>query len=161
MNRAILFLTLPLLTACSVFGAPSRHSEPEHQSVMSLWGLYRDCQRSHDVESALSAAKQLRQSADLQVGPASDLPSGLEGFVKKQPVRTTVDPKAMAASCTLQAARASLDAGRHEEAEQLLSAVVHTYPESEYAFYVRQAELWMKDLPPADLDSERPSTSNL
>jgi outer membrane protein assembly factor BamD (BamD/ComL family) len=67
----------------------------------------------------------------------------------------------MAASCTLQAARASLDAGRNQEAEQLLSAVVHTYPESEYAFYVRQAKIWMKDLPDADLNSERTPASNL
>ncbi len=97
----------------------------------------------------------------MQVVLTSDLPGGLEGFVRKQPVRTTVDPKAMAASCTLQAARASGDAGRHEEAEQLLSAVVHTYPESEYAFYVRQAKLWMKDLPHADLNSEQSSASTL
>lgn len=139
MSRAILFLTLPLLTACSVFGAPSRHNEPGHQSVMSLWELYRDCQKSRDVEAALSAAKELRQSTDLQEVPASDLPVGLDGFVWKQPVRTTVDPKAMAASCTLQAARASLDTGRHQEAQQLLHAVMRNYPESDYAFYVEQA----------------------
>jgi hypothetical protein len=161
MSRASLFFILPLLTACSVFGAPSRHNEPGHQSVMSLWELYQDCQKSHDVEAALSTAKRLRQSADLQVGPVSDVPGALEGFVERQPVRTTVDPKAMAASCTLQAARASLDAGRNQEAEQLLSAVVHTYPESEYAFYVRQAKIWMKDLPDADLNSERTPASNL
>ena len=128
---------------------------------MSLWELYRDCQGSRDVETALSAAKELRQSADLQIIPASDLPAGLDGFVRKQPVRTTVDPKAMAASCTLQAARASMDAGRHEEAQHLLYSVMRNYRESEYAFYVERAKVWMRDLPATDLPAEFRSASEL
>lgn len=161
MNRAIVLLTLPLLAACSLWADPSRSTAPEHQSVMSLWQLYRDCRGSRDVERALSAAKELRQSADLQITPASDLPAGLDGFVRKQPVRTTVDPKAMAASCTLQAARASMDAGRHEEAQQLLYAVMRNYPESDYAFYVERARVWMKDLSGGDRGVELPSISDL
>jgi hypothetical protein len=162
MNRTILCLTLPLVTACSLFSAKNPQSEPPHQSVMSLWELYRDCRESHDVEAALSAARELKQSADnMQVVPASDLPGGLDGFVRKQPIRTTVDPKAMAASCTLQAAKASLDAGRREEAQQLLQAVMRNYPESEYAFYVEQAKDWMRDLPSESLNLEQPSTSDL
>ena len=128
---------------------------------MSLWELYRDCRQSGNVETALSAARQLRQSADMQVVPASDLPGGLDGFVMKQPVRTTVDPKAMAASCTLQAAKVSLDAGRQQEAQQLLHAVMRNYPESEYAFYVQRAKDWMRDLPPGTFDREQPSISEL
>ena len=161
MNRLILLSTLPLVAACSLFSGPSRESESVHQSVMSLWELYRNCQGSRDVEGALSAARQLRQSADLQVVPATELPAGLDGFVGKQPVRTTVDPKAMAASCTLQAARASMEAGRHEEAHQLLHAVLRNYPESEYAFYVERARMWMKDLPAGDPSVELPSVSDL
>ncbi|WP_447599137.1 hypothetical protein [Nitrospira sp. Nam80] len=161
MSRTILCLTLPLLAACSLFSTHDHPSEPQDRSVMSLWELYRDCQQSHNVEAALSAARQLRQSADMQVMPTSDLPGGLDGFVMKQPVRTTVDPKAMAASCTLQAAKASLDAGRPEEAQQLLHAVMRNYPEAEYAFYVERAKDWMRDLPPGALDPEQPSISDL
>jgi TolA-binding protein len=161
MNRSVVLLIVPLLAACSLFSGPSRESEPADQSVMSLWELYRDCRGSRDVEAALAAARQLRQSADRQAVPATELPAGLDGFVRKQPVRTTVDPKAMAASCTLQAARASMDAGRHEEAHQLLHAVVRNYPESEYAFYVERARVWMKDLPAGDPAGEPASVSEL
>ena len=161
MNRAIIFVILPLWTACSLFSGPSRQSEPSPQSVMPLWELYRDCQGSRDVETTLSAAKELRQSADRQIISASDLPAGLDGFVRKQPVRTTVDPKAMAASCTLQAARASMDAGRHEEAKQLLYSVMRNYQEAEYAFYVERAKIWMRDLPAADPHAELRSASEL
>jgi hypothetical protein len=161
MRRAVLLFSLPLIAACALSDVSSRDGEPAQQSVMSLWQLYRDCRGSRDVESALSAAKELRQSADLQAVAASALPSGLDGFVEQQPVRTTVDPKAMAASCTLQAARASIDAGRHEEAEQLLHAVVRSYPESEYAFYVERARIWMKDLPAGDAAVETSSASEL
>jgi hypothetical protein len=161
MNRAILLSTLPLLAACSFFSGPSRQGEPAQQSVMSLWDLYRDCRGSSDVEKTLSAARELRQSADLQPVPTTELPAGLDGLVSKQPVRTTVDPKAMAASCTLQAARASMEAGRHEEAQQLLYAVMRNYPESEYAFYVERARGWIMDLPAGDPTVEPAAPSEL
>ena len=119
-----------------------------------MWELYRHCQSSGDVETVLSAAKELQQSADTHVVPAPDVPKSLDRFVTKQPVRTTVDPKALAASCTLQAARTSLNAGRDQEAEQLLHAVVSSYPESDYTFYVAQAKVWIQELHgPGSLDS--------
>ena len=147
MTRCVLALTALSLIGCQPFASSAPRSERPPQSVMSLWELYRDCQKSRDVETALSTAKELRQSADMHVVPASDLPGGLDAFIRKQPVRTTVDPKAMAASCTLQAARASIDAGRHVEARQLLQAVMTNYPEPDYVFYVEQAKVWMRDLP--------------
>lgn len=114
------------------------------------------------MEYAVLAAQRLRQSADTHVVPTADLPGGLDRLVRKQPVRTTVDPRAMAASCTLQAARASLDAGRHKVAEQLLRTLVRSYPETEYVFYVEQAKLWMKEIPPAsDFESNLHSISSL
>ena len=102
-----------------------------------MWELYRHCHSSGDVETVLSAAKQLQQSADTHVVPAPDVPKSLDRFVTKQPVRTTVDPKALAASCTLQAARTSLSAGREQEAEQLLYAV------SDLGHIIETAWRWM------------------
>lgn len=159
--KVVITLLSFVLAGCQAFSKPDEHvSSPP--SVMSLWDLYRDCQKSGDVEDALSAAQRLRQSADTHVLPTADLPGGLDRLVRKQPVRTTVDPKAMAASCTLQAARASLDAGRHKEAEQLLHSLVYSYPEMEYAFYVEQAKLWMRELPQAsDFESDHHPISSL
>ncbi len=135
-----------LLAGCQWFDSSTRTVQPRSTSVMSMWELYRHCQSSGDVETVLSAAKQLQQSADTHVVPAPDVPKSLDRFVTKQPVRTTVDPKALAASCTLQAARTSLSAGRGQEAEQLLYAVVLSYPESDYTFYVAQAKVWIEEL---------------
>lgn len=135
-----------LLAGCQLFDSSTRAAQPRSTSVMSMWELYRHCQSSGDVETVLSAAKQLQQSADTHVVPAPDVPKSLDRFVTKQPVRTTVDPKALAASCTLQAARTSLSAGRGQEAEQLLYAVVLSYPESDYTFYVAQAKVWIEEL---------------
>jgi len=135
-----------LLAGCQLFDAPTQSPAVRSTSVMSMWELYRHCQSSGDVETVLSAAKQLQQSADTHVVPAPDVPKSLDRFVTKQPVRTTVDPKALAASCTLQAARTSLSAGREQEAEQLLYAVVLSYPESDYTFYVAQAKVWIEEL---------------
>ena len=143
--KCSLFIALCLLMAgCQSSG---QTSVSRSTSVMSMWDLYRHCQSSADVEAVLTAAKQLQQqSVDTHVVPAPEVPKTLDRFVTKQPVRTTVDPKALAASCTLQAARTSLSAGRGQEAEQLLHAVVSSYPESEYTFYVAQAKVWIEEL---------------
>ena len=142
------------LTGCQVLDSSTRTSAPRSASVMSMWELYRHCRSSSDVETVLSAAKQLQQSADTHVVPAPDVPKSLDRFVTRQPVRTTVDPKALAASCTLQAAQTSLSAGREQEAEQLLYAVVLSYPENDYTFYVAQARVWIEELHrPGTLDS--------
>ncbi|HVG01450.1 MAG TPA: hypothetical protein VM842_01105, partial [Nitrospira sp.] len=143
MKFAVLIALTLLVTGCQSSGQASV-SHPT--SVMSMWDLYRHCQSSADVETVLTAAKQLQQSADSHVAPTPEVPKTLDRFVTKQPVRTTVDPKALAASCTLQAARTSLSAGRGQEAEQLLHAVVSSYPESEYTFYVAQAKVWIEEL---------------
>lgn len=160
MTRCVFVMTALSLMGCQSFSSTAPQTEPTSHSVMTLWELYRDCQKSSDVETALSTAKELRQSADMHVVPAADLPGGLDAFIRKQPVRTTVDPKAMAASCTLQAARASIDAGRHIEARQLLQAVMRNYPEPDYVFYVDQARVWMRDLP-ADPGHDAHSVSAL
>lgn len=145
--KSALFIFLGLLVAgCQLFQAAEQTSASRPYSVMSMWELYRHCQSSGDVDTVLSAAKQLQQSADTHVVPAPDVPKSLDRFVTRQPVRTTVDPKALAASCTLQAARTSLSAGREEEAEQLLHAVVSSYPESDYTFYSEQAKVWIEEL---------------
>jgi outer membrane protein assembly factor BamD (BamD/ComL family) len=144
MKVSLLIALCLLMAGCQSSG---QASVSRSTSVMSMWDLYRHCQSSADVETVLTAAKQLQQqSAETHVEAAPEVPKTLDRFVTKQPVRTTVDPKALAASCTLQAARTSLSAGRGQEAEQLLHAVVSSYPESEYTFYVAQAKVWIEEL---------------
>jgi hypothetical protein len=151
--KSILFILSIVLAGCQSFQPSGQAPAPRSTSVMSMWDLYRHCQSSGDVDTVLSAAKQLQRSADTDVGQTTDLPKSLDRFVTKQPVRTTVDPKALAASCTLQAARTSLSAGREEEAEQLLHAVVVSYPEDDYTFYVAQAKVWIEELHPPGTSS--------
>ena len=146
MKSTVLICLGLLVTGCQLWQPSAQPAASRPFPVMSMWELYRHCQSSGDVDTVLSAAKQLQQSAGEHVAPAPDVPKSFDRFVTKQPVRTTVDPKALAASCTLQAARTSLSAGRKEEAEQLLHAVVSSYPESEYTFYSAQAKVWIDEL---------------
>jgi hypothetical protein len=146
MKSALLIFLGLLVAGCQLFQPSEQTSASRSFPVMSMWELYRHCHSSGDVDTVLSAAKQLQHSAGEHVAPAPDVPKSFDRFVTKQPVRTTVDPKALAASCTLQAARTSLSAGRKEEAEQLLHAVVSSYPESEYTFYTAQAKAWIEEL---------------
>lgn len=62
-----------LFAGCQMFDASTQSTSVRSTSVMSMWELYRHCQTSGDVETVLSAAKQLQQSADTHVVPAPDV----------------------------------------------------------------------------------------
>lgn len=59
--------------------------------------------------------------------------------VANQPLRTSVDPQALGAACTLRAAGVMAEAERMTEARVLHQRVLERYSKREWAYYVDQA----------------------
>ena len=57
-----------------------------------------------------------------------------------QPLRTSVDPQALGASCTIRAAGVLAEAARITEARALYQRVLERYSKREWAYYVDQAK---------------------
>jgi len=69
------------------------------------------------------------------------LPDSIEQTLADPPSRVAVDPKAMAAACTLLAAQAAQNAGHSRFAGEMFSFVVANFADSRYAYYREQAQL--------------------
>ena len=57
-----------------------------------------------------------------------------------QPLRTSVDPQALGASCTIRAAGVMAEAARITEARALYQRVLARYSNREWAYYVDRAK---------------------
>ncbi|OLB56384.1 MAG: hypothetical protein E6K58_00735 [Nitrospirae bacterium] len=135
---------LVLLGGCQTTQPVAKSTGLENTAFMRLWTTYSECRSSTDLGATRTAARQLNQAV---ATPASNkdfvlpLPKQIERLVSKPPTRLAVDPKAMAAACTLHAGHTALNAGRNDVAAEMFRSVMDGHPQIEYAYYVEQARL--------------------
>jgi hypothetical protein len=74
------------------------------------------------------------------------IPVLLRSLVTVPPVRTAIDPKAVAAACLARAGSLAQAAGDRREAERVVRIIAESYGEPDYAFYLNQAQGQTRDL---------------
>jgi len=135
---------LVVLGGCQTTQPVAKSTALENTAFMRLWTTYSECRSSTDLDAMRAAARQLNQAA---ATPASGkdfvlpLPKQIARLVSKPPTRLAVDPKAMAAACTVHTGHAALNAGRNDVAADMFLSVMDGHPQAEYAYYVEQARL--------------------
>jgi hypothetical protein len=115
--------------------------DTQNSGFMSLWTTYQRCETGSDVEIMQADAVHLSRMAQQPIiGMDRDipLPQMIRRFVSEPANRLAVDPKAMAAHCSLQTGLVALSAGRHDVADRMFRSVM-TYPEPAYSYYVNRA----------------------
>ncbi|MGH7251771.1 MAG: hypothetical protein ACREIK_07920 [Nitrospiraceae bacterium] len=116
------------------------HQVGQQESVFShLWGVYTHCRAGSDLETMRQDAHRLSQAPPVDQSPPALLPDSLRRLVSRPPLRLSVDPRAMAASCALHAGQTALTAGQSDLAGDMFHQIIRKYPEAEYAYYVDQA----------------------
>src|SRR5580765_8555149 len=86
----------------------SLQSLSDRGSVMDLWRTYTHCHRSADLDEMRDDAQQLIQAANMyDSAEDSSLPERDEPAPSGPTTRFSVDPGAMAASCTLHTGQAA------------------------------------------------------
>lgn len=138
--RFLTILFSVIVTGCQ---AMSTHQQPhgmDQAAFASIWSLYEQCQAGQDPESLRTHAAQLARAVPVTEEWYAKLPMLFDRSASKQPLRVAADPKAMAASCTLRAARVVFEASHQSVAESLYRSVLVGYPETEYAYYTEQAQ---------------------
>lgn len=115
-------------------------SEFDESAFMSLWKTYQTCESQGDLATMRGAAQRLREVAmsASSVQLALPLPHVITRHIAKPTPRLSVDPTAMAAACSLLAARAAVAAGEMGVATELFRSVL-AYPSSQYQYYSDQA----------------------
>lgn len=143
-NLLVLVSVLVVLGGCQTTQPAGKSTALEHMSFMRLWTTYSECRASTDLDAMRAAVRQLSQAVATPTSGGDfvlPLPEPIERLVSKPPTRLAVDPKAMAAACTLYTGHAALEVGRNDVAAEMFRSVIDDHPQAEYAYYVKQARL--------------------
>ena len=140
---------LLILTACQT-GQPFMRDE----SFRTLWSAYDHCQSGADLDAMRADVKRLEEGSQtakdnglsVKHEPARPFLRPIERWIAPPITRLSVDPKAMAAACTLYTGEAAARFGRTDLAADLFTSVIAHYPQPMYAYYVDQAQRWLGDV---------------
>ncbi|GJL55261.1 MAG: hypothetical protein NPIRA02_23930 [Nitrospirales bacterium] len=150
MKSVVGLFLLVLLSGCQSF-QPTEKSELSLQDseFMGLWTLYNDCVVDRNPLQMQAYVDQLSKAP----GPITihhspiPLPKFLKNWTSARGSRLSVDPRAMAVSCALQAGQAAWQTGSYVLAQDLLQSIIDEYPEPEYAYYVAEAKSAIRQIP--------------
>ena len=132
-----------MLQGCQALRPSAQSGGLDETEFSRLWDLYSHCRASADAEAMRLDAVRLSRAAaearwvDRSVSPF--LPKALARLVSDPPLRLSVDPAAMAASCTLETGQVALIEGQADLAADMFRSVIRGYPQKEYTFYVEKA----------------------
>jgi len=136
--RWMVGLLTVILTGCQGFPFLETPSESDHQQLMPLWLQYQRCRTATDPVELMHIAQQLGAVIVTGATPPAWL-NRWGPYVKPQPVRTSFDPRALGAACTLRAAAMMAQAGRAADARFLYERVLTRYAGSDWPYYHAQA----------------------
>lgn len=144
----LVLVSLVLLnSACQTWSkltsGPGSSAQP---SFVELWKVYTHCRSSTDPGTLLIDANQLNRMAMIHPEQLPGLLRPLWPLIQDQPIRLSVDPREMAADCTLRAGQAAAAAGWYDIAINLYQSMLPRYREEAYAYYRSQAESRLADL---------------
>ncbi len=131
----------------------------EDQHFLDTWDAYNYCMEGSDIQQML-ANLQLLDSAPKPIS-LDDSPIPIPLFLKKlssaRSSRLAVDPRAMAASCSIHLAEVAQQSADSYTALLTLQSIIKNYPEPQYAFYVTKANQAIEQFSsvrPASLSSQ-------
>ena len=137
-------IILITLSGCDT-SKQSLQSLSDNGSVMDLWRTYTHCYRSADLDEMRDDAQQLIQAANtFDSAEASSPPEHGEPAPSGPPTRFSVDPGAMAASCTLHTGQAAQRMGHPNVAREMFQLVVVRFSQLRYQYYAAQARLGLE-----------------
>lgn len=146
--RIVVCLIAIFLTGCQSLPVLDRDDQGS-PAIMPLWQRYQQCLASADPEMLLSLVDQFEQV----VLTGSEPPAWMKVLsqqVKRQPLRTSIDPHALGAACTIKTATVLVEHKRIPEATSLYQRVLSRYDRQDWAYYHELAKDSLAALPRHD-----------
>lgn len=132
------FVMAMFINGCSMLDVLQKPIHEGRVSVMGLWHLYEHCVSTALVDEKVADAHRLTEAVGIlteRTRSISLLPLSIERMLSPQPNRLAVDPRAMAAACSLSAAQTLQSQGDDRVAADIFRSILLTYQEPEYAYY--------------------------
>lgn len=114
--------------------------------MTSLWHRHQICRTTQDRDHLRRLSDELHRAALQETAGRSAVPVLLRSLVTAPPVRTAIDPKAVAAACLARAGSLAQAVGDEHEAERVRHVLVEHYGGPDYDFYLNLAQDQAKDL---------------
>lgn len=131
-------MLIMFLCGCQTLQGSDSRIRTQPSAVWLLWERYQQCRTATDPLQLQAVLDHLEQAMITGVTP----PAWIAVFgvqVIRQPLRTSVDPQALVAACTVRAAMASQAIGRDGDARALYQRVLAKYGTQELSYYRGQA----------------------
>ncbi|MFQ5991999.1 MAG: hypothetical protein ACE5NA_06135 [Nitrospiraceae bacterium] len=139
-----------VLGGCQSLQGLGHSGNLQNHEFMSLWDTYSHCSTSLDVDAMRQDVEVLNEVA---LAPVSfkdlplPLPKAFIAKIRKPTPRLAVDPKAMAAACSLYTGQVAHRAARYKMAGEMYQSVLQDYkPQSDYTYYASQARVGLRQL---------------
>ncbi len=113
----------------------------KNDAFIDLWDEYNQCvigSNAADMLQSLQILHSAPSPISLEDSPIP-IPKFLKEWTSARNSRLSVDPRAMAASCSIHIAEAARQSSDWHTALSTLQAIIKNYPEPQYAFYVSKA----------------------
>lgn len=136
--RWMICLLIILLGGCHGGLPLDRTTSEVLPPIMPLWERYQQCLVTTDPAELLLIIDQLERVVPAGTTPPSWM-MAWSRHVMSQPLRTSVDPQTLSASCTLRAAAVMAEAEQLTEARALYQRVIERYAQGDRVYYVGQA----------------------
>jgi hypothetical protein len=142
MNLLLATLVSIALMGCQGF-KPTVPGElaMEDEHFLDTWDAYNHCMEGSDIPQML-VHLQILDSAPKPIS-LDDSPIPVPLFLKKlssaRSSRLAVDPRAMAASCSIHIAEVAQQSADSYMALLTMQSIIENYPEPQYAWYVTKA----------------------
>jgi hypothetical protein len=138
------YVAAALLSGCQAIQSFDDTRTPNDLAFENMWNRYTHCRSSSSMNQIWQDAQQLNRTVhrmDQAARASRLLPDTIEQSLAEPPPRLAVDPKAMAAACTLLAGQAAQNEGHAQFAAEMFGFVLANFAESRYAYYQEQAQV--------------------
>ncbi len=131
-----------ILVGCQSF-QPTHPGELalENDGFIGLWDTYNNClngSNTQHMQENLQALHSAPKPLSLDDSPIS-VPDFIKKLASTRNSRLAVDPRAMAASCSIRLAEVAQQSGDWETSLLVFQDTVKNFPEPQYAFYASKA----------------------
>ena len=135
-------LLIVSLVGCQSF-TPEKPGELalKNDGFIGLWDAYNDClngSNTQHMQKNLQVLHEAPKPLSLDDSPIS-IPDFLKELASTRNSRLAVDPRAMAASCSIRVAEVAQQSGDWATSLLAFQDTVKKFPEPQYAFYVSKA----------------------
>ena len=150
-NRVLLIALL--IFGANLLGCQSLQSKTpgelalKNHDFIGLWDAYNQClsgTTTREIQGNLYALQAAPKPISLDDSPVP-MPRFIKNLSSVRRSRLAVDPRAMAASCSIHLAAIASTTADWDTALQTLQAMKDDYPEPQYAYYVSKATEAIKE----------------